>query len=211
MAAAAGQVPTETRRLYRVHRTVCEMLQDRGYLLNEETSSMTLLAFSERVDNSDDIRKGLAIVAPHSKNAQEVIRVIFPSEEKVGVKSIKDARAFMQDRQIQRGIVVIQQGLSPFAKTAIAATDDGIIMEHFTETELLVNITKHELVPKHTIMSKEDQAKLLKRYKLKNHQLPRIQVNDPIARYYGMTKGTVVKIVRPSETAGRYVTYRIVV
>ena len=57
-------------------------------------------------------------------------------------------------------------------------------IDHFKETELLVDITEHTLVPVHKVLTREEKIALLKRYKLKDSQLPRMQVSDPIARYF---------------------------
>ncbi|RZC43647.1 hypothetical protein C5167_036595 [Papaver somniferum] len=65
------------------------------------------------------------------------------------------------------------------------------IVIHFEKAELLVNIKEHVLVPE--------------------HQLPRIQITDLIARYYGLKRGQVLKIIRPGEMACRYSTYGYVV
>lgn len=40
-------------------------------------------------------------------------------------------------------------------------TKKGLTIEQFQEAELLVNITKHVLVPKHTVMTDEEKKTLL--------------------------------------------------
>ncbi|MCL7042769.1 hypothetical protein MKW94_012693 [Papaver nudicaule] len=62
-------------------------------------------------------------------------------------------------------------------------------LEVFQEAELLVNISQHVLVPVHQTLSPEEKKTLLP------------------GAYYGPKRGQVVKIIRPSETAGRYVSF----
>ena len=115
----------------------------------------------------------------------------------------------MDANSIVRAIVVYKDKVSPYSKQDLAA-QPKYIFELFKQSELLVNITKHKLVPKHTLLTDDEKRILLDKYKLNESQLPRIQRNDPVARYYGLSRLQVVKITRESETAGRYITYRIV-
>ena len=97
------------------------------------------------------------------------------------------------------------------ARQKLKETNDSKLfhIELFEDKELIVNIIEHVLVPKHIILSDEEKQTLLKKYRLKESQLPKILTTDPVARFLGLVKGQVVKIIRASETAGRYITYRI--
>lgn len=116
----------------------------------------------------------------------------------------------MDKDSVKRAIVVYAEKVSSFAKQNLAASTEKYTFELFKHAELLVNITKHKLVPKHTLLTDEEKKELLAKYHLNESQLPRILRHDPVARYYGLGRLQVVKITRDSETAGRYITYRIV-
>ena len=92
----------------------------------------------------------------------------------------------------------------------IATNGIKTTLQTFELAEVLFNITKHVLVPKHEVLTdKMDIDNLLKNYNLKNlHQLPIILKTDPVARYYGMKSGQVVRITRMSPSAGEYIAYR---
>uniref|UniRef100_A0AC34QWB5 RPB5 homolog n=1 Tax=Panagrolaimus sp. JU765 TaxID=591449 RepID=A0AC34QWB5_9BILA len=201
--------------LWKIRKTVMQMCHDRGYLVTQDELDLSLDGFKAQFGDKPSERRpsraDLMVLANHTDDPTNQILVFFPEEPKIGIKTIKTICQQMQDQKITRAIVVVQAGMTPSAKTAIMDMAPKYIIEQFLEAELMVNITEHELVPEHVIMTNQEKAELLARYKLKDHNLPRIQVSDPVARYYGLRRGQVVKIVRASETAGRYITYRLAV
>ncbi len=139
------------------------------------------------------------------------IYVEFMTSSQIGVKEIKAFVGNCTTNNHKAGIMVTQGALSPQARKIINATIQYTQIECFMQDDLLINIMHHELVPAHVVLSKEEKTALLARYRLKETQLPRILQKDPVARYLGLKRGSVVKIIRTSETAGRYASYRLCV
>lgn len=135
------------------------------------------------------------------------IHVEFSNDANIGVKHLKAFAHLLGEGNYYTGIYVCQQAPTSAANKVIP-TLLPTVLELFKEEDLLVNISRHELVPKHILLSQEEKRGLLERYRLKETQLPRIRVDDPMAKYLGLRRSQVVKIIRKSETAGRYASYR---
>jgi len=72
------------------------------------------------------------------------------------------------------------------------------------------DILKHKLVPDHTILSETEAKKVVKELKVHPEQLPKINVDDPVAKAIEAKPGDIIQITRKSHTAGKFVTYRLV-
>ncbi|KAH0676619.1 hypothetical protein KY285_024420 [Solanum tuberosum] len=200
----------ELTRLYKVRKTMMEMLNDRGYLVEEFEIKMSKQEFLQKYGVNMK-RQDLEILKAKRNNDEKKIYVFFPEGAKVGVKEMRPYAERLRQEEISQAIFVVQQKLTPKSHQFISEVSTMLHLEVFQEAELVVNVKDHAIVPEHQPLTNEEKKSLLERYTVKESQLPRIQFNDPIAKYYGLKRGQIVKIIRPSETAGRYVTYRYVV
>ncbi|EAU85541.2 DNA-directed RNA polymerase I [Coprinopsis cinerea okayama7 len=201
----------ETARLWKVSKTIHELVKDRGFSVSDEEINMSLERFRQVYGNNMGVidRNQLNFYTHHRLNPSDQIFVYFTEEPNVGVKAMRKLLGIMEEKAIQRGIIIFPATMTSSARKVISAMASTYRLEEFAEADLLVNITHHTLVPRHEVLSPEEKKTLLERYRLKDTQLPRIQPMDPVARYYGLRRGQVVKIIRPSETSGRYASYRI--
>jgi len=199
----------EVQKLFQIHKTVIKMLLDRNYLVTQQEQELTKEEFRAKYQESPS-RENLMLLKSKKDDPTDQIFVFFPDNDRVGVKDIRRFCVRMKEQGVQRGILVIKTNLTPMAKQALTEVAPKYILEQFLETELLVNITEHQLVPEHILLTPDQKKSLLEKYKLKEAQLPRMQATDPVARYFGLQRSQVVKIIRPSETAGKYITYRLV-
>ncbi len=79
-----------------------------------------------------------------------------------------------------------------------------------------INVLMHHLVPEHQIVKKEDEEGILKSLNATKDELPKIRKSDPVIKilesaYGDIPEGTLIRILRESETAGVSIAYRVVV
>ena len=200
----------ELSKLFKVYKTLNKMMDDRGYeILNKEEIKFD--SFIKRLKEEKCMSGIFTKLDKNDPNKKSRLYYHYIPTQKLNFDAIKDFIKLLGASEANIGLILISGKISDQAKRKLQEISNELLIEIFTLNELVVNITEHELVPKHILLSIEEKDALLKRYKIKESQLPKILMSDPVARYLGLKRGDVVKIVRVSETAGRYITYRIAI
>jgi len=77
-------------------------------------------------------------------------------------------------------------------------------------------VMNHILVPEHRLLSPKEAEDVLKKYSISIEELPKIRRSDACVRSLELRvgeipRGSIIKIVRRSETAGISYAYRLVI
>jgi DNA-directed RNA polymerase I, II, and III subunit RPABC1 len=185
----------------RVEKTVREMLDSRGYEITQELQDdevKSLVASKKIVNNCSHTVPDINVIfATDYMGGEEV---------KFNIKIVNSYIAYINARKLKHVLIIHQGKITSRVKDTISNYQilKKIKIEVFTQNELKFNITKHRLVPKHEVMTKEES----KEFKLKyGNKFNSILVTDPVSRFYGYEKGDIVKIYRNSGI----IIYRIVI
>ena len=145
------------------------------------------------------------------------IKIVFDMSSKfrwIETKKYVESVAQEKDTLI---IYVIKENLNTADMKKIAAFSANTLniptdYQVFQLRQLMFNISRHMLVPKHELINDEAEInEIMANYQLRSRtQLPIILKTDPMAKYLHAKVGNVVKVTRISPTCGTNIVYRCV-
>jgi DNA-directed RNA polymerase I, II, and III subunit RPABC1 len=196
---------------YKSRLTLMELLESRGYETTpfsrfspKETKAM--LTYLTSAD----------ILAPHKDDPERKCAVIYiDAKPKVSITELVQSRMKGDFDFTQLEVILMVKAAEVGeAYTQIVYNDwvkFKLRVSAFSIYNLNNNPTKHVLVPKHEIVPEEEHEALLEKLMVNSKsQLPIIRFHfDMQARWLGLVPGDIVKITRPSPSAGVYIMYRV--
>lgn len=185
----------ETNQLIVSFNIIKQMFADRGV----DATALMSVTNEELIDMSADSNHFTVNV-----NDKMQLMYIF------GKHKASDILNIVKESDMDYMLIVSKDKLNiTFYKNVMNGNESKTKIQLFFIRELMFNPYRHELVPKHEILSKEEADHVTKLLNLKSKaQLPLIFQDDPIARYLFVRSGQVVRIVRNSSTSGLYYYYR---
>ena len=173
--------------LRKVLQTVEEMLNDRG---------CTNVRVSPNVAKSINQSKRVVWGLPSEDGRVPATDVYISTEDKVGVRFAR--HIVEQSGNDVKVICVSTGGPTPFTRKEC----DERSIQFISALRLCTNVTKHALVPKHTVVTDCKYATDL---------LPKMLETDPVAQYYAWPIGTVIKVNRTVGCGEPIAYFRVVV
>lgn len=169
-----------------IRQTLDAIAQLRGYT--------DLLEEDERLEYTDD-------------DSSRKLVVLFTQNE-VGKSDVYPFLSTIEEVQATEAIIVVPRKITSGALKEIQK--HPVTIHVFLHSELVFNILSHEFCPRYEVVPAEKHASIFATFATAD-KLPRLRKDDPVARYMGLQKDAVVKVIMPSDIMESSVHYVVVV
>jgi len=185
-----------------LRKNVSDMLKTRKYTSIYTKKQEALFQFPETKKP-----KNFTLFARGEKKVNKKIHAceayVANSDEKIGVREIRTTIDECIEKKLKSIILVTINKMTFFAQRECKdkAIFNKINIEVWTMEELSFNVLTHVLQPKFLILSSREKEELSKKYD--NFKLlPKMLTTDPVCKFLGAQRGTIVSIQRelPSGT-----------
>jgi DNA-directed RNA polymerase subunit H (RpoH/RPB5) len=203
-----------TEAIYRSRITLFKVLESDGY----NTQPYSKLGINElkvfTMSNNEDNYEGLNMAISKKENEDAKCHIHYPiSKMNQFQRIIVQIKKMNLDSKTEELIFMIQEPINEKVHSLVASHlwfSNSLRVRFFCIYEIIVNPLEHELVPRHEVVPKDEIPQLMKQLRInEKSQLPLIRYHtDPIGRLLGIVPGDIVKITRPSPSAGEYIVYR---
>jgi DNA-directed RNA polymerase I, II, and III subunit RPABC1 len=139
--------------------------------------------------------------------------IVFSTKSRVTEKDLMTFVEHAKENNITNGVLVVT--LSKPSETVLSALRSFVadranpLLQMFESRHLQFNISKHRKVPKHRIITSDEEALVLKEFNIADPSfLPKIDSQDAMAKWIGARPGNIVEITGLCETSAQNRRYR---
>ena len=191
--------------MFKVRTNILRMLKIRGYIIPEEEENIDAELFSIKYDNNDlDIY--IENENPLNPDDSRKMYVKFIMDDTFSKKDLtSNFEDIVMEYDENINIIFILQKKENAIITKELMKDSYRNTEIFLKSEMKIDKHEQELCPSYEILNAEQETEYLERYTTKKSLLPRISHLDPMAKYYRLHVGQMIKVVYPDD-----IYYRVV-
>lgn len=197
------------QELVDVKTTIIKMFVNRGFIHIENRDNQIRRLIS---DNNDDMEYTINLDVGRNYNTEILNKKVHIKIFDYKITSINKTSPigeFLTKHNNEYKFLIAYE-INPKSEKNIIDTY-GPNVEIFKFNKLKSDVTEHCMVPLHIVMTKEEGDDVMESYRARKRDMPLIKTSDPVARYYNMKHGEIVKIIRPSPITCESIGYRYVI
>jgi DNA-directed RNA polymerase I, II, and III subunit RPABC1 len=210
------EVSKQVEQIYRVRLTLFDLIKSRGFNFENINHTMPLEYISMLYDRfiNDEPVYDISIIEDRKLYIKFIPMLKDYNHASIPLRKFYEMLVLSLGLTKQDDIIfiIMDNNLDKLPESILNFEKTKSNLNIFHYKSLLVNILNNEYVPEHKRATNLEISELMDTYKIKDFkQLPLLLKSDPVAKFLGLKRGEICKIIRPSTNGIRHTVFRYVI